>query len=255
MVKGIDIFRDFFREFAGNYILIGGAACDVHMSRAGLHFRATRDLDIVLVVEALNSAFIQKFWEFIKEGNYHNRQKSVGKRKYYRFIKPEKEGYPFQLELFAAKPQLLNLPDESRLTPIPAGEDISSLSAILMDEDYYNFVKEHSTVRGNLHVAQTEALICLKARAFLDLQNRRERGEEVDERSVRKHKNDVIRLAVLLTSEKSLKLPSSIALDMEKFLRVIEESPPDYKLLGKNMGIPGMGGTKIIKQLRHTYLV
>ena len=49
MVKGIDIFRGFFKDFTDNYILIGGAACDEQMTDAGLSFRATKDLDIILV--------------------------------------------------------------------------------------------------------------------------------------------------------------------------------------------------------------
>ena len=29
MVKGLDRFRDYFRDFTDQYILIGGAACDI----------------------------------------------------------------------------------------------------------------------------------------------------------------------------------------------------------------------------------
>ena len=28
MVKGINLFRDYFRDFTDQYVLIGGAACD-----------------------------------------------------------------------------------------------------------------------------------------------------------------------------------------------------------------------------------
>ncbi len=41
MVKGIDIFRDYFKNYTDNYILIGGAASDEHLSGEGLTFRAT----------------------------------------------------------------------------------------------------------------------------------------------------------------------------------------------------------------------
>ena len=53
MVKGLAKFREQFRSHAGQYVLIGGAACDLLMEEAGLEFRATKDLDIVLSVEAL----------------------------------------------------------------------------------------------------------------------------------------------------------------------------------------------------------
>ena len=29
MVKGLDIFYDYFAEFTDQYVLIGGAACDI----------------------------------------------------------------------------------------------------------------------------------------------------------------------------------------------------------------------------------
>ena len=54
MVKGLDLFLAHFRAFNDRFVLIGGTACDMAMTEAGLEFRATRDLDIVLWVEALD---------------------------------------------------------------------------------------------------------------------------------------------------------------------------------------------------------
>lgn len=54
MVEGLERFKDHFKEFTEQYVLIGGAACDLYMEDAGLFFRATKDLDIVLCVEALD---------------------------------------------------------------------------------------------------------------------------------------------------------------------------------------------------------
>ncbi len=54
MVKGLDLFREKFRAHTEQYALIGGAACDLIMEEAGLAFRATKDLDIVLIVEAMS---------------------------------------------------------------------------------------------------------------------------------------------------------------------------------------------------------
>lgn len=52
MVRGLDKFREQFRDYANEYVLIGGAACDLLMEEAAPAFRATKDLDIVLCVEA-----------------------------------------------------------------------------------------------------------------------------------------------------------------------------------------------------------
>lgn len=52
MVKGIEVFRKYFAEFADQYVLIGGAACDISFGNSDIAFRATKDLDMVLIVEA-----------------------------------------------------------------------------------------------------------------------------------------------------------------------------------------------------------
>jgi len=57
MVKGLDLFREHFREYTDRYVLIGGTSCDLTMEEVGLPFRATKDLDIVLCVEALENGF------------------------------------------------------------------------------------------------------------------------------------------------------------------------------------------------------
>ena len=65
MIKGIEIFRNTFSNFSESYILIGGAACDVQLEQAGMPFRVTRDLDIVLCVESLTPEFGHTFWNFV----------------------------------------------------------------------------------------------------------------------------------------------------------------------------------------------
>ena len=255
MVKGLEIFREFFRDFADNYVLIGGTACDERLTDAGLSFRATKDLDIILIVEALKPEFVEKFWEFIKNGGYDIKQKSETERKYYRFLKPAEEEYPSQLELFARNPDFLDLPEESRLTPIPTDEDLSSLSAILMDDDYYSFTIKNSNIENDLHLASIETLICLKAKAFLDLNTRKEAGETIDSRNIKKHKNDVIRLALTLTDEQKISLPDTISSDMQKFIEILENNPPDFQSIGKSIGIPKTNGEKIIKQIKTNFQI
>ena len=62
MVRGLDIFKKYFEEYPNNYVIIGGTACDIHIGEAGLTPRATKDIDIILVVEALSSEFVKQFW-------------------------------------------------------------------------------------------------------------------------------------------------------------------------------------------------
>jgi len=103
MVKGIDIFRDFFKDYNSHFILIGGAACHLWADNLGIDFRTTKDLDIVIVVEKLSKDFVKHFWDFVKNGGYSNKQKSINKKNYYRFHSPSNKNYPYMLELFSRK--------------------------------------------------------------------------------------------------------------------------------------------------------
>ncbi|HEY5101420.1 MAG TPA: hypothetical protein VII70_01450 [Steroidobacteraceae bacterium] len=61
MVTGLDLFRQFFAAQADQYVLIGGTAATLAMEEAGLAFRATKDLDVVLHIEALDAKFGETF--------------------------------------------------------------------------------------------------------------------------------------------------------------------------------------------------
>ena len=44
MVKGLDKFREYFADFSEQYVLIGGAACDISFDEIGADFRTTNVL-------------------------------------------------------------------------------------------------------------------------------------------------------------------------------------------------------------------
>ena len=73
MVRGLDGFREWFRSYEEQYAIIGGTACDLLMTDEGLDFRATKDLDLVLIVEAVDAAFGRRFWDYIMAGGYEHR--------------------------------------------------------------------------------------------------------------------------------------------------------------------------------------
>ncbi|EKD55872.1 MAG: hypothetical protein ACD_59C00013G0003 [uncultured bacterium] len=79
MVKGLEYFRDYFKEHSDKYVLIGGIANHLALNNVGIEPRVTKDLDIVLVAEAIDEALVKLFWEFIKEGQYEIKQ--IGNRK------------------------------------------------------------------------------------------------------------------------------------------------------------------------------
>ena len=79
--------------------------------------------------------------EFVRAGGYLVQEKSTGEKQFYRFQKPANADYPFMLELFSRQPDVLQVAEGSHLTPLPVEEDASSLSAILLDNDYDNFIR------------------------------------------------------------------------------------------------------------------
>lgn len=236
MVTGIDRFRTHFEGYGSQYVLIGGAACELLMDEAGLDFRATKDLDIVLIVEALDAAFSERFLSFVEEGGYEIRQHSQGTRVLYRFQKPANKAYPAMLELFSRKPEGISLAADSHLTPLPIDEEAASLSAILLDSGYYEFLKTMVRPLGGIPVLDEAAIIPFKARAWLDLSARRAAGERVDEKDIRKHRNDVARMLQLLATDANFALPSTVQSDMADFVAALSgQEDFDPKQFGVNM--------------------
>ena len=78
MVRGLEHFRKYFLDYADRYVLIGGTACSALLNEKSLDFRATKDLDLVLVIEALDKEFARAFWDYIQIGKYKHRQQSDG---------------------------------------------------------------------------------------------------------------------------------------------------------------------------------
>ena len=136
MVHGIEKFKLEFSKFADQYVLIGGSACSLILEKLNNEFRTTKDLDIVLVIEALNEDFVETFFSFIGKGGYEHIDKNR-ENQYYRFSKPRDDAFPSMLELFSRKPEYLKT-IETRLAPIHISDDVISLSAILLDDNYYN---------------------------------------------------------------------------------------------------------------------
>ncbi len=248
MVKGLDMFRSFFTGYEDCYALIGGTACDLNFASVALPFRATRDLDIVLCVEALTPNFFRQFWRFIVEGEYERREKSSGTRCFYRFSHPHSEGFPMLMELFSRKADFLPNGYDGVLTPIPAEEETSSLSAILLDETYYRFIFENRLVEDGVSLVSPVALIVLKAIAWLDLREKRAAGDtSVSARDVSKHKNDIARL-VTLTANQEPHIPPDIGKKMAQFTEKYAEESIDVASLGL-----GMTHEQILGEIRRLF--
>ena len=117
MVLGIERFKEWFQGYEDQYAIIGGTACDLLMAEEGLDFRGTKDIDLVLIVEAISPEFSRRFWEFVRSAGYEHRNKSTGQPQFYRFSHPTESGYPFMIELFSRRVDAIVLPEDAVLTP------------------------------------------------------------------------------------------------------------------------------------------
>lgn len=135
------------------------------------------------------------------------------------------------------------------MAPIHVDENISSLSAILLDDAYYSlFLQGIRTVDG-VSVLDAEYIVPFKAKAYLDLKARREAGENVDSRKVKKHKRDALRLAQLLGESEGVDLRGELKDDMLAFVKDCEVG--DVNL--KQIGVAGVTMAQLLETMKATY--
>lgn len=141
VVRGVKRFARAMSAHANDYVLIGGGACSILFDEAGQSFRATDDHDVVVVADGSNAGFARALWTFVVEGGYEAGTRPTGRSTYYRFRLPEGSrniaSYPAQIELFARRPDFPPSSEASEVTPLPFDETVSSLSAIILDDECY----------------------------------------------------------------------------------------------------------------------
>lgn len=252
MIRGLDSFREWFRGYDDQYVIIGGTACDLLMSDAGLAFRATKDIDLVLLIEMVDDAFGKRFWEYVVSAGYEHLNRSSGKPQFYRFTNPKMRDYPTMIELFTRKPDTIALPNDSILSPLSIDDDISSLSAILLDNDYYDFLKQGRTRVSGVTVLDAPYLIPFKVKAWIDLSNRKSNGGLIDTKNIRKHKNDVFRLSELL--DRNMEMGQNLSKRIKEDMRVFIERMKFEEVDLEQIGVRGKTKEDILEDLKNLYL-
>lgn len=244
-VTGINLFRDKFKNYTDCYTIIGGTACDILMTDADLDFRATRDIDMIILFEDRYQDFAKIFWEFVKEGGYRCGWKNSDDVHFYRFTEPT-PGYPSQIELFSRKPDY-HLASVSEIIPVHISDDISSLSAIMLNDDFYEFmINGRKTVDG-LSVLSAEYIIPFKMFAWLNLKDKKAEGEHVNSRDLKKHKYDVFRLLQIVSSGTVIDTTGLVTGTIDRFIKEIESEEMDLSAIG--LGFSKEQGLEILKQV------
>ncbi len=133
--------------------------------------------------------------------NIETKQQMVAPPQFYRFDKLEDDYFPKMIELFCRSD--FKLKNAKGITPIHIDDEVSSLSAILLNDDYYKALLNGKEVRKGLSVLRPEYIILFKVKAYLDLKERKDSGEKVDSSDIKKHKKDVLRIDSELILEKN----------------------------------------------------
>jgi hypothetical protein len=88
-----------------------------------------------------------------------------------------------------------------------------------------------------------------KAKAYLDLRQRKESGETVDSNDIKKHKKDILRIVTELMLENTANLPATVKLEIDTFIKLLEQEPFDENSL-KNYGIENQ---EVVAALRRVF--
>lgn len=258
-MEGLDKFREAFKDFSDNYVIIGGTACDITMTGTEVRPRATHDIDMIIVVERMTPQYGERFWQFIREAGYRPEKRKAKegespKYEMYRFV-DGKSGYPEMIELLSRHPDALGAPKGLVIEPISIDGKQSSLSAIIMEDDYYRFTIEHSRLTDDIRHADSAALIALKARAYLNLLQDKLNGKHVNSKDIKKHRVDVFKNVVIMTDDKIL-TPASIVKCIKEFVMSIrndwtELAPPLAKSLDQKIDFVNA----LLEQLENLFVI
>lgn len=231
MVHGLEVFRDWFAEYPNRYVVIGGTACNLVLARYGAPERATHDIDMVIMAEAFDRAFYERFVSFARQGGYSHRGKA-GKYVLYRFEQPSDPRFPPKIELLSKRPDHLE-GIETDLGRFQTIDSVGSLSAILLDEPYYGLLDRGIEVVEGIPVLGLRYLPVFKIHAWANLTDDKAAGKSVHGDEINKHRRDVLRLCSLFEPGESVALPASIRREVERF---VKERPWDDNML-RNLGL------------------
>ena len=79
---------------------------------------------------------------------------------------------------------------------------------------------------------------------------RKARGEAVDSRDIKKHKNDIFRLSMLINLNIRIQTPSDILEDLTDFISQMENEEVNLK----QIGVPDKTKEQVLREIREHYI-
>ncbi len=247
MVSGLEVFKRWFEGYSTRYVIIGRTACNLIFAEYGAPERATHDIDMVVVAEAFDRDFYNRFVEFVKAGGYQHKNKAE-KYELYRFEKPLDNSFPPKIELLSRRPE--NLAGiETELGRFQTIDASGSLSAILLDDEYYDLIENGITEIDSFPVLSLEYLPVFKIHAWANLSDDKAGGKRVPSKEINKHRRDILRLCAPLKPDTHIELADSIKREVERF---VSERPWDSNMM-RNLKL-AISPDEMVEIIRSAYL-
>jgi len=251
MVRGMELFRERFSAFSDSFIVIGGTACDMNLSGYG-GFRRTKDIDMIVITENLTDGFVSALHGFLDDGGYECYVSKDRRPHYYRFLAPKGSAYPAQIEMLSQSV----MPERpgARFTPLALSDDVKSLSAIVLDPEYYEFAKRHVTQEYGVPCLTMDALVVFKSAAYLNLREERENGaRQVRSEDMNKHRNDVFRLLGTMVDDVVVEVPDPIRIRMGEFLSMFPPESGDWDAIRAAIGPTAVSPQAYVEKYRSLF--
>ena len=228
MLNGYDKFCAAFSEFKDSFVVIGGTAVEMLRGPNPRFMRTTKDIDMVVMTPEVNPAFSARLMQFIRDGKYEPYQ-GHERPFFYRYMRPKTEGYPWQIEMLTKSPLPENA--EIKYTRISESPD-ESLSAMIMDEAYYDFVQSVAVEQNGVRRLSALGLVVFKAHAYLNLMDEYSRtGNGIVRSNALKHRRDVFMLTNEILATESISLPAGIAARMQEFIASFPATSREWERL------------------------
>ncbi|MBU0504972.1 hypothetical protein KJ708_03170 [bacterium] len=250
--QGFDHFCDYLKGLENHYVIIGGGAASILLEEEELTFRATKDVD--LVVLSRSDELNKRILSYVKKGKYQKQESTTVVPRYYRFTKPKDQSCPQVIEIFSRNELELDLKEGQHIIPLQS-KYAERLSAILLDDEYFNLIRDNLLLsETGIPYINSVANICLKAKAYREMTERKKAGnKDVDEKDIQKHLKDIWRLAAVLPNTSTVKLSSAVFKDIKKAIEQLDQlTEKQFKQVMKN--IPGQNYSSTMNLLNSVFL-
>lgn len=117
----------------------------------------------------------------------------------------------------------------------------------MLDPEYFNMIKDNVDKSTVAPCTNTQATIMLKMSAFHDLKNN-------DDKKWKKHRRDILKLALLLTGEEEIKLIGRMKEDFDSFITHLNNDVDQKMIKSFGDGLP-IVKKEILETMKKVFII